>query len=335
VRRVRFLFVFLYCVWAMLSVQAVAAASASPRPLMPNGIEYSRPLAKGEWSVSYSYRREEGRGLRDGTDRVSPADAGNDEFSEVPTRLDRDVHHFGLQYAPFERLTVALRLPFIVSEMRNRSVDDTPDRYTTKSKGVGDLELMALIPFMQKREEKLDLHAGIRLPTGRIDERDSVPGDDERVLLPRAMQTGSRSVALRAGLTYSGAWNALGWGVHGTGSLGVENNGKGYRRGDSLSFSGWMSHPLIDSLGASVRLGYEYWQRDRGKRVVGEDDHLGSLRSTTGGQRLSISPGLNLALPFVTAQTLKVEASFPVYRDLRGPQVEEDWALSTGWEWTF
>ncbi len=337
VRRVGVRSFFIYCVFAVFAWGVAAAGSAWARPAIPHGVAYDAPLAKGQWSLSYSYARQQGKGLRDDTDRVSASDASSATYSEVPTRLSSDVHHFGIRYAPFERLTVSLLLPFIEHEMRNRSFDGGGDRYTTQSSGVGDLELALMIPFMVKGEEKLDLHAGLRVPTGEISERDRVPGDGESgaVLLPRSMQTGSRSVALLAGLTYSGAWEGLGWGVHGNGSLVVEDNHRSYRHGDTLSFSGWLAHEVVEQMSASLRLGFDHFQRHRGKRVVGPDDHLASKRSTTAGQRLSISPGVSVALPFAGEQRLSFEASWPVYQDLEGPQVERDWTLSTGVEWVF
>ncbi len=326
------LFVLLVC-----GVLGAGASVAHARPAVPLGVHYDVPLQKGEWSLSYSYRREEGRGLRDDTDRVDASDANSASTSEVPTRLDSDVHTFGVRYAPFERLTLSLMLPLVEREMRTRSFDGGGDRYTTRSSGLGDLELVAMLPFMKKGEEALDFYAGLSLPTGEISERDHVPGDGDggKVLLPLSMQTGSRSVALLGGFTYSGAWEGVGWGVHGYGTIGLEKNHRSYRHGDVLSFSGWLAHDVIEQLSASLRLGFDQWKRHRGERVVGPDDHLASRRSKTAGKRLLISPGLNVALPFAGEQRLSLEASWPVYQDLAGPQVERDWTLSTGWEWVF
>ncbi|MDP6979727.1 MAG: hypothetical protein QF570_14165 [Myxococcota bacterium] len=321
----------------LFAVLVVGAGVAYARPAVPHGVHYDLPLEKGEWSLSYAYRREEGRGLRDGTDRVDTSDASSASITQVPTRLDSDVHTFGVRYAPFKRLTLSLMLPLIEREMRTRSFDGGGDRYTTRSSGLGDLEIAIMFPFMTKGEEALDLFAGLRLPTGEISERDDIPGDGDsgKVLLPRSMQTGSRSVALLAGLTYSGSWEGLGWGVHGNGSIGVEDNPRHYRHGDVLSFSGWLAHDIVEQLSASLRIGYDRWKRHRGDKVVGPDDHLASLRSRTRGQRLSLSPGLNIALPFKGEQRLSLEASWPVYQKLVGPQVERDWTLSTGWKWVF
>ena len=68
---------------------------------------------------------------------------------------------------------------------------------------------------------------------------------------------------------------------------------------------------------------------------VGPDDHVSSLRSTQGGDRLAIGPGLSIVLPYASEQRLNIEATWPVYQKLDGPQVERDWTLSTGWEWVF
>lgn len=311
--------------------------SAWARTPVPLGVAYGIPLDEGQWSLSYTYRREEGTGLRDEQDRVSAAAASSAESSEIGTRLDSDIHTFGVRYSPVERLTLALKLPFIEREMRNRSFAAGGGRYTTKSSGLGDLEVAAQLQFMKKGDEALDLYAGVRLPTGEISEKDAVPGDGQSgsVLLPRPLQTGSRSVALLAGLTYHGDHEALGWGVHANGSIGVEDNDRHYRHGDTLSFSAWFAADLVARTSASLRFGYDHWRRHRGERRVGPDDHLASLRSTTAGERFAISPGMTFVLPFAGEQRLSFEASWPVYQDLEGPQIERDWTLHSGWEWVF
>ncbi len=319
---------------AAASAVLLVGGDALARPAVPVGIRYATPLEKGERSLSYSYRRETNKGLRDGTHRIDAADATSGALSQVPAKLETDVHTFGVRYAPFERLTVALSLPLLEHEMTNRDLGGGGNRYTTKSSGIGDLELVGMIPFMRKGDESLDLYAGMSLPTGEISERDDVPGEDDE-LLPFPMQTGSRSVILVAGLTYRGHREGLGWGVHGNGSIGVEDNHRGYRKGDVVSFSGWLAHDVTDWLSGSLRLGFDHWRRHHGKRGVGQDDHVSSRRSATAGKRLELSPGVSVGIPWVDEQRLSFEASWPVYQNLNGPQVERDWTLTTGWEWVF
>ena len=324
----------------MLTVAALLAAVAggvSARPAVPVGIRYDTPLEKGAWSLSYTYARESGKGVRDGTHRIEADEATSGRFTNVSERLESDVHTFDLRHAPFERMTIALMLPFVERKMRNRDFDAGGDRYTTRSSGLGDLELVSMIPFMKKGEETLDFYAGLFLPTGEISERDDVPGGagEEKVLLPLSMQTGSRSTALLVGLTYQGYRRWLGWGFHAAGILGVERNHRHYRQGDRVSLSGWLAHDVTDWLSGSLRLGFDQRMRYKGKDVVGQENHVSSRRNTTGGKWLELSPGLSVGLPWGGEQKLSLEATWPVYQKTEGPQVERDWTLTTGWEWIF
>ncbi len=55
-----------------------------------------------------------------------------------------------------------------------------------------------------------------------------------------------------------------------------------------------------------------------------------------GGTRFLIGPGLAYDLPGPgEGQRLALELSVPVHQDLDGPQLEQDWTLTTGWQWAF
>ena len=56
----------------------------------------------GEWMVSYRYMRMRMNGNRDGDDRVSATSVLRD-FPVAPTRMDMEMHMFGLMVAPIDR----------------------------------------------------------------------------------------------------------------------------------------------------------------------------------------------------------------------------------------
>jgi hypothetical protein len=314
----------------MVLLGLAVAFDAQARPSVPVGIDYETPLRKGAWKFSYRYQHIRGGDTRDGTKLPSGV-------TQVPVALDSDLHTFGIQHAFFERLTLALQLPLVSQRMRQR-VDGTNDAYTTRSFGVGDLELIGLIPFMEKDDETLNLHVGLRLPTAEVGHKGEgrdAGGGKPRDHLPVAMQSGSGTFSVIAGLSYQGYWRGLGWGVHGTGDLGFGDNRRGYRLGNGMAFDGWLGHDVTSWLSGSLRLAYDQWHGLRQRPLSGPDNHPASYRSATGGERLALAPGLSIGFPGLCNQRLSVEASWPVYQSLRGVRVERDWSLTTGWEWTF
>jgi hypothetical protein len=311
---------------------------AHARPAVPIGVLYDTPLEKGKWRLSYTYQRIEGKGLRKGDDHIDSDELVDPPVSQVPIEMEVDVHTVGIQHAPFERLTLAVSLPLLNQKMKQRDFDSGGDRYTTDSSGFGDLEIVGLVPFMKKGEETLDFHLGLRLPTGEISNKDDVPdgaGGKENALLPLPMQLGSRTFSILTGLTYQGHWQGLGWGFYGAGSFGFGDNHRSYRLGNEMFFTSWLAHDVTNWLSGSFRLGFDRWNRMHGSSRSGPENHQVSYQSASAGKRLALGPGLSVGLPGLGEQRLSIEASWPVYQTYKGGQVEDDWSLMTGWEWTF
>lgn len=328
----------LACFRVLLFFSIVWAAPAQARPAVPIGVVYGTPLKKGEWTFSYIYQRIEGRGLRKGKSRIGSDDVVNAMITQVPLAMEMDLHTLGIRHAPFERLTLMVNLPLVNQKMIQSDFDSNPDggdRYATHSSGVGDLEVVAVVPFMKKGNETLDVHLGLRFPTGEISNKDDVPDGEREVLLPLPMQIGSRTFSILTGVTYQGHWQGFGWGLHGAGAVGFGDNHRGYRLGDEMAFSGWLAHDVTSWLSGSIRLGFDRWNRLHGESLSGPENHLVSYQSASAGKWLALGPGLSVSLPGLGEQRLSFEASWPLYQSYKGAQVERDWSLTTGWEWTF
>ena len=56
-----------------------------------------------------------------------------------------------------------------------------------------------------------------------------------------------------------------------------------------------------------------------------------------GGDEVSLNLGINLVgqSGALTGQSLSVELNLPLHRDLNGLQMETDWTINAGWEYTF
>ncbi len=326
-RRVSTLIHVLVLLGFAIAVAVVAPDATRARPAAPVGIT-NTPVSKGQWKLSYRYQRIHGRGLRNAADKEPGT-------TQIPFEMDTDIHTISVAHAPFERLTLVLRLPLVSHQMRQRDADNANMAYNTHSFGVGDLEVVGLVPFMKKGNEILDVHLGLRLPTARVNNKGKLNSTGARGQLPVWMQSGSGTTSILAGIDYQGYWHGFGWGVNGAGAVGFGENHRGYRLGNTSSFSGWLSHDVTSWLSGSLRLVYNHSYRMRQRRFSGPANHVASYGRSTGGVRLALAPGLSIDLPGLSGQRLSIEASWLVYQSLRGAQIDRDWKLSSGWEWIF
>ena len=318
----------------LLASFATAAAAAAPSsgPPLPLGIEFLEPLGKGEWAVSYRYDRIEWDGNRIDREKVSIAEIDdNFDYLEVPIDQTADVHTFGLRWAPWSRLTLALDIPYVENRSNTALLDPWQgDSYATEATGVGDLRIQALVPFMKKNREVLQVAMGFSAPTGSIRYRDEFGRP-----LPYDMQIGDGTWSFLAALTYHGYWHHTGWGVRGTVATHMGTNDHGYRIGPRYGITAWLTQGLTSWLSGGVRFGWAHQNNIRGNRTFGPPANPASDGYLRGGDRVDIGPGLTLALPFFGEQRLSVEAMWPVLQDLDGPQLDRKWTVSTGWQWVF
>jgi hypothetical protein len=100
----------------------------------------------GEIMLSYRFMPMRMEGSRNGTaviadaDVVSPSGFG---FMVTPTEMPMRMQMFGAMYAPTDRVTLAVMLPYLTKEMTH--LTRAGGSFTTRSSGIGDLGLAALV----------------------------------------------------------------------------------------------------------------------------------------------------------------------------------------------
>ncbi len=299
--------------------------------LAPIGVTDARPLAKNQWALSYRYSWIHGDDMRDGVSRESTDDVLQ-VFGETPRKRDVHVHLFGVSYAPHPRVTLSAKLPVITQKTHVVAAGPPRDRFTTTSSALGDLELRALVPFMRKGNESLQLEMGITAPTGSISERDEgAAGTRELLTIPQ--QTGSGTVDLLPGLVYRGRWKTLSWGFVGRGTFRVYKNREDYRLGNEYLLSTWLSQSWTDWMSTSLRLSWNRHESTHPRDDTTRNPEADPKRLA--GEFLDIGPGVNFQLPFLGESRLGVEMTWPFYQTVKGPQLERDWQLTAGWQWAF
>ncbi len=324
----------------------------------PIGVMGDHRHKAGEWMLSYRFMRMEMAGTRDGTNSLSPEEivttVPNRFFGApmqpptlriVPLEMTTDMHMAGVMYAPTDWLTLMAMGQYIDREMEHVTFaggmgTTRLGNFTTEAKGLGDSSVSGLIGLYDDDVHHLHVNAGFSLPTGSIDEEDTIltpMGMTPRVRLPYSMQLGSGTYDLLPGLTYYGNADKFGWGAQYSATVRIGENSQDYALGDKHQVSAWGSYLWDPSFSTSLRLTGET-EGD----IDGIDSQIAGPVQTAdpnnyGGERLSVSAGANYLFQegVLAGNRLAFEVTAPVYQNLNGPQLERDYAVMIGWQKAF
>ncbi len=291
---------------------------------------------KGEWMLGYRFMHMGMNGNVSGEHQISNAEV-LDGYRVSPTSMTMDMHMASLMYAPTDDLTLMAMLPYHSNIMNH--INRMGRKFTTRSEGIGDLKIMAnAVAFRTRWDEHIvSLKAGLSIPTGSIDKRDDTPvGNNQK--LPYPMQLGSGTVDFLPGISYAGLSRDWGWGTQMLGTIRTGKNDNHYRLGDKLDASIWVSRIWENWFSTSIRMHGEWWGD-----IHGADPELNPRMVPTanpeirGGERINMLFSAELYAPkgVLKGQHLGFEIGLPVYQSLDGPQLETDWTISAGWQWTF
>jgi len=325
----------------------------TPRPdaHAPIGVMGDHLHHAGEWMLSYRYMFMRMDENLDGTSQQSNGQIllPSGQFMVSPTDMNMQMHMFGVMYAPLDRITLMGTLPYLVLDMDHETAAGT--HFTTRSQGIGDVSVTALVGLWKDEHHEVHLDAGVSFPSGSIDRKDDTPASMGRdVILPYPMQLGSGTVDLLPGLTYNGRSERLSWGAQARGTVRLGRNDEGYRLGDRYALTGWGAVVAADWVSVGGRVGFEQWWNIDGQddRIPGVTNAMGQLvpaeqvvptadPDRRAGKRLELGPSINLITTGGLARGLRlgIEALFPVWQDLDGPQLGSRWSLMAGLQYAF
>jgi len=112
---------------------------------------------------SYRYMQMGMNGLRDEDERISRRRV-LDDFMVTPTIMDMKMHMFGAMYAPIDRVTLMVMVPWVELEMEHRT--RTGVEFTTRSEGVGDVRAGAMVDLWSSGSTADHHHAAGAEPHG-------------------------------------------------------------------------------------------------------------------------------------------------------------------------
>jgi hypothetical protein len=255
--------------------------------------------------------------------------------------MTMDMHMLGLMYAPSDQVTLMGMINYLDKEMEHITFagptgTNRLGSFTTRTKGLGDASISALIRLADDGQHRWHATIGVSLPTGNIDERGTIltpMNSQPTATLPYPMQLGSGTYDVIGGLTYAGNASAWAWGAQWSSIIRLGENDEDYTLGDQHQLQAWMSYLVHPAISISGRLAY----LNRGN-IDGADARIVAPVQTAdpnrqGLNRLDAGIGANFLLPG-DRHRLALEVTVPVYEDLDGPQLETDWQVVLGWQFT-
>jgi len=260
----------------------------------------------------------------------------------VPIEMSMDMHMLGLMYAPSDRVTLMGMLNHVSKEMDHLTFmggagTTVLGSFTTKASGMGDTSLSALIRLREGPSSRLHLTAGLSIPTGDTDATGEVlapTGMRPTLRLPYPMQLGSGTYDVITGLTFVDFLSdRSSWGVQWRSVIRTGDNDEGYTFGNEHKLTAWLSRLITRNVSWSARL--EWYDR---ANVDGIDALIVAPVQTAdpfyqGAARTDIAFGLNYAKE--GGHRVAVELIAPIEQDLDGPQLETDWQMTLGYQFSF
>lgn len=299
------------------------------------------------------------KGLRNGTSSVDgdsllgmPAMG---KFMAVPTEMDMNMTNLAIGYSFTDDFFGGLMFMWKKNEMDMKfnsmmNMSTGRDGFTMKSDGIADTMLMTkyrlytddpLIPARQ-----VSLFFGLNIPTGSIDEKNS----DHPVAmrqseqLPYSMQLGSGTFDPTLGILYQGSSSPLWWGANLLYTERIYDNDRDYRLGDEVKLDIYGMYQLRYDTVVQLQLNGSYQGRidgemdeaktgASGRATKGDptSSYMTPLWDTDnyGGKKVLATVGLQWQ-PF-PLHILELDFGVPIYQDLNGPQLEEDYRVMLTW----
>lgn len=220
-----------------------------------------------DWMISVRHMRMDMEGMRSSENNRSSQEVFSANYTVTPTEMTMDMTMIGFMNAPSNRVTLMAMIPYIDLDMDHEifpmatpliNLNGGSTKFTTRSSGWGDLKIAGLFPFFQSEEARAHFGLGISLPTGSIGEKDLIPGPGGRLArqMPAPMQLGSGTVDLHPSITYVRQQESWSFGWQARAIVHIDDNHHGYRFGNQIDVSSWVSTRLSNQFSLSGRLRY-------------------------------------------------------------------------------
>lgn len=306
----------------------------------------------GEIMISMRQMRMTMSSNKIGTDKVSDARILNVQNSNggmfstlkaVPRKMVMDMTMLGVMYAPNDRVTLASMVHLRTNEMTVTAYNPAGvslGDFKTRSDGLGDTSISALIAVPTNRGGSLHAGLGFRLPTGSIKETGLMQTPMNmwvEARLPYGIQLGSGTYDFTPSLTYQKYVGEFSWGAQWGSIIRLGKNSQGYRLGDHHQFDLWGARRLSASWSVSTHLNLTSTQKINGQDRLIDKPIQTAQTAFYGGERANFGMGVNWIGRNgpLKGHRFAAEVLGPIYEDLNGPQMALDWSLMVGYQKAF
>lgn len=313
----------------------------------------------GELMVGLRWIRERHAGAnQSGTETVSDAEVFAAGYPVRAKAMTMDMIMLDLMYAPNDKVTFMVMPHWMRHEMTMVGIDpmsgmdmgltdmgamDMPmahsmlgfgETMSHSSEGFGDTLVSASYRLVKKPHVEAHATLGVWVPTGSVSRTNA-----DGTFVHYSMQGGSGTWDIAPSVTVSGSNGAYGWGAQAGYRWRTESaNASGFAFGDEAMVTAWTSYAASSDLSLTARVAWEHEGSILGEYNAAHRTASPSDRQANyGGDKVLLAGGVNVALPVGGPRKpqIGIEAAVPVYQDLNGVQLPEDWRLSVSLSRTF
>ncbi len=289
-------------------------SGSEPRPVGALNSSNGGVYEKGQYGIIFKYTYYEQDQLYDGNDSVDferPI-KGQQPGKKCSLRSLRKLQ-MTLRAGITDRIDARLIIPYVDKEMERQSFSSN---FLDDNAGIGDIKLMARYRiWSQKKKDPFNLAfgVGLKMPTGQTDEEDATGQ-----CLPGYLQTGSGSwdpvVELGAHKVSGRHWvsSYLMYQMTTEGELGDLE----FKKPNTFKYNLAYAYALSKLVDLQLELNGE---------IKGKAELDGETQENTGGHIIYLSPGVHIK--FHRGMHFDIGVPMPVYRDLNGTQLSEDYRI--------
>ena len=316
----------------------------------PAGLFGVYMVPKGKFVVNYMPIWWHFQGLQSGTGSINPAQAattvpaynigGNVKERILPTQAESNAQLLAGMYGITNYLNVIL-MPSYVSKNSSyvtyagASGATALGAGSVTASGAGDTYASLQLKLYEGYNQELIVSWGMSFPSGSITRNADSLAPNGKIVnarLPYGMQLGDGTYDATPMIAYTGNYEHLAWGFMTRARLPMQSyNSQGWRMGNLYESTGWLGYEFVPSL-ISTTIRFTGSTQDS---IHGMDPQIAGLSSGGnpnfyGGQVVKGLIGLNVrqSIPQINGGgRIALEAGMPLYRNLNGVQVPEQWSL--------
>lgn len=304
----------------------------------PIGVTAEHTHNTGEWMFSYRFMNMHMEDLYNGDSKVGINDT---DYVFVPTEMDMEMHMFGTMFAPTTNLTLMAMTHYVETSMEMIGTKGMMAGRETKmeANGWGDTSIGGLYKLYDDHKTRAHVGLHLSLPTGSTSETFTTPMNMVRHQ-PFGMQLGTGTFDLLPSATYlHQPSDHFSYGAQIKGRIHLGRNNQGYSRGNKIEATSWIAHNVADWASISFRVAAMHSGKVDGNtdRSVNDPMAIMSLPadpSNTGGTSIDAAVGLNLWHP-EDGFRVATEFAMPVYQNLNGTQLGQNWTLTLGTQYSW